>query len=147
MQKESSKLQEGTNDGKCETSPISRTDGRVGLCLFNIDGQTWLVCVDRFYLMPLAEKLKRGGMKDVMEALLCWFHWFRWPEILHSDLGPCFRSSFTQWCNSKGINHDVSSSYFPASNSLAESGVAHVKKVIQKAQEAKQSVHFTLAEF
>ena len=41
----------------------------VGCDLFEVHGDTWLICVDRFSLMPLAEKLKRGTTEEVTSAL------------------------------------------------------------------------------
>ena len=97
--------------------------------------------------MPRAEKLKRGTTEAVTSALSKWFYWYGFPEKIRSDFGPCFRNSFTKWCTTKGIRHEVSSGYFAPSNGLAEAGVVRTTKLIKRARECGQSVELALAEY
>jgi hypothetical protein len=54
------------------------------------------------------------------------------PVRLRSDGGPQFRTEFSQFCEKKGIIHEVSSPYHSASNGHAEAAVKNVKYLLQK---------------
>ena len=115
--------------------------------LFDLGGQVWLVAVDRLSSMPMVKQISRGMTDAVVTQLSKWFYWSGWPERLHSDNGPCFRGTFSRWCEDHGIRHELSSAYNAASNGLAEAGVGRVKKVLKRARECGQPAQLALQEF
>ena len=95
----------------------------VGVDMFHVGRAVYLVVVDRYSSMPMHRKGKAETTAEAIRACEDFFNWWGLPEVLRSDDGPCFQSQFREWCRSKGIKHELSSSYNSASNGLAESGV------------------------
>ena len=117
----------------------------VGADFFEINGTHWVLMVDRYSGFPFAKKSRHCRTEDATGILENWFNAYGWPNRLRCDGGPAFRKDFADWCKDHFIHLDTSSAYNPTSNGLAESGVGRVKKVIQRASLADESVQKALA--
>ena len=104
----------------------------VGVDLFQAAGVHFLVLVDRFSGFPLVHKLRSLSTSSVTSALLNWFLLFGFPKRLRSDGGPQFRSEFSDFCSSFGIEKETSSPYHAQSNGLAEAAVKQTKRLLKK---------------
>ena len=104
----------------------------VGTDIFHINGQNWLVMVDRSTGFPFAAKLPSLNTSAVINQLQTWFRDLGYPKIIRSDNGPQFRADFTAFCSSRNIKHETSSPYNPQSNGLAESAVKNIKYLLLK---------------
>lgn len=104
----------------------------VSLDLFDLQGQTWLIMVDRFSGFPFAQRMFSLTTEKVVDVLMAWFADWGMPGCIKSDNGPQFRDKFTTFCNEWDITHDTSSPYNPASNGLAEAAVKNVKFLLRK---------------
>ena len=75
--------------------------------------------------------------KDKTTSSACKFmtrlgNMFGVPKEVRSDLGPAFRNTFTEWLKTLGVDHQVSSSFHPQGNGLAERKVQSVKTYLDK---------------
>jgi DNA-binding protein Fis len=104
----------------------------VSVDLFEFRGKHYVVMVDRYSSMPFISKLTTLGTHSVIRILTGWFNEVGWPKSLGSDGGPQFREEFTAWAKSNKIKFELSSSYNPMSNGLAESGVKRMKHLLEK---------------
>ena len=104
----------------------------VGIDLFSLRGQQFLVMVDHFSGLPFVAPLKPTTTKSILSKLSAWFMDFGFPHIIRSDGGPQFRGEFNDFCKKHGIEKQLSSAYFPQSNGLAESGVKSMKRLLKK---------------
>ena len=104
----------------------------VSVDLFQFGNSHYLVLVDRFSNFPLVSKLSSLTSKAVIDRLRGWFLLFGFPKTLRSDGGPQFRSEFRNFCDNRGILHQVSSPYNSQSNGSAESGVKILKATMKK---------------
>lgn len=98
--------------------------------------------IDRYSGYGWAGKLNSTSTEKVTDKLAEWFYEHGWPRKIRSDGGPQFRSEFKQFCESHGIQHELSSAYNSRSNGLAESGVKSLKKLVLSCGKGK----FSLAE-
>lgn len=102
---------------------------------FEFQGQHYLVAGDRLsgwvevFCAPNSTNL--AGSVGLQRAFRSLFATFGVPEQLSSDGGPEFSSTSTQSFLQKwGIEHRVSSSYFPQSNGRAEVAVKKAKRLL-----------------
>ena len=66
---------------------------------------------------------------------------------IRSDGGCQFLGPFRAWCEEWGIHHELSSSYNPESNGLAETGVKILKLLMNKCLESGQEFQKCLYEY
>ena len=104
----------------------------VGMDIFHVNNQNWLVMVDRSTGFPFAARLPSLSTTSVLNQLETWFRDLGVPAVIRSDNGPQFRSDFSDFCSKKGIKHETSSPYNPQSNGLAESAVKNIKHLLLK---------------
>ena len=119
----------------------------VSIDLCDIQGQNWLVMVDRYSGWPFAGKLSSTTTEKVTDMLDSWFTQFGFPSSIKSDNGPQFRDQFELYCRSRGINRQTSSPYNHQSNGLAESAVKNMKKLIAKCMTNKESIDLAIMAF
>ena len=86
--------------------------------------------VDRFSGFPFLHRLRALDTAAVTRQLDEWFTMFGAPELIRSDGGPQFRSSFGDFCLERGIAWELSSPYNSQSNGLAESAVKAMKRLV-----------------
>lgn len=104
----------------------------VSVDLFDLEGKTFLVMVDRFSGFPFVSMMSSLSTDSVWKRLKRWFQEVGFPKRLKSDGGPQFRQRFAAICKEFGIIVEQSSPYNPRSNGLAEAGVKQVKGLLKK---------------
>jgi len=119
----------------------------VGVDLFDVAGNTWLLMVCRFSGFPFIRKLKKLDTAAVTLVLKQWFVDFGFPRSIRTDGGPQFRSDFGAFCEEFKIKHELSSPYNPRSNGLAESNVKSMKAMVSKCLEMEEDIELALMEF
>ena len=108
--------------------------------LFHVNGDPYIVLVDRCSSFIWAEQLRDETTYSVIKFLEGIFYTFGFPRILRTDGGPCFRKGFTTWAKDNYIRHEVSSAYNAESNGLAEVSVKKAKRLIKKTKQMKQNL-------
>ena len=108
--------------------------------LFHVNGDPYIVLVDRYSSFIWANRLKDETTSSVIKYLEDVFYDFGFPKRLRSDGGPCFRGRFTSWCNENYMIHELSSAYYSQSNGLAEISVKKAKRLVQKTKKLKENL-------
>ena len=108
--------------------------------LFHVNGDPYIVLVDRYSSFIWADKVKDETTSTVIKYLEGIFYDFGFPKRLRSDGGPCFRGSFSSWCKENYIVHELSSAYYSQSNGLAEISVKKAKRLVQKTKKLKENL-------
>lgn len=100
--------------------------------LFHMAGHTYIIFADRFSGWTEVAPLKTSSNATaVINILRRYFATFGVPQELSSDGGPPFESNeFNTFLKNWGINHRLSSAYFPQSNGRAESAVKTMKRIL-----------------
>ena len=106
--------------------------------LGQLDGSSYLICVDRFSGWPLVKRLSKLDTNAITGILEDWFDDYGRPLRLRTDNGPQFRTEFDEWCESLGIEHEKSSPEHHESNGHAESAVKEMKKLLTKTKTWKK---------
>ena len=114
---------------------------------FSIGNRKYLIVVDRYSSFPFVVKVVRMTTQETIQKLEDIFNTMGWPRSLRSDGGPAFRIEFGDWCKSKGIKWELSSSYYARSNGSAEVRVGNCKKVMVKSMETNEDVEKALSQF
>ena len=99
--------------------------------LFEVAKKNYLVCVDRYSGYPLVARLAKTDTAAIIRQLRHWISSWGKVDSIWTDGGPQFGERFTQWCETKGIVHELSSAYHPQSNGHAENSVKSMKKLLQ----------------
>ena len=110
----------------CTSTPASAAQApmqHVASDLFDSQGHSWLVLVDRYSGYAWTSKLRSTTTSSVTTILSSWFDDYGWPTSIRTDGGPQYRTEFSSFCSNYGIKHELSSAYNPESNGLAESVV------------------------
>ena len=115
-----------------QLSSADKPFAKVGVDLFQLSGQHYLVMVDRFSGFPLVHRLPSEKTSTTTDRLLYWFQDWGFPESIRSDGGPQFRGPFKEFCDKYNIVHELTSPHHPQSNGLAEAAVANVKSLLDK---------------
>ena len=96
--------------------------------------QDYLIIVDRYSSFVRAYKLGSTKTKNVIKSLEEFIEGYYGPPLLlTTDGGPQFgqtNNAIKKWASNAGINHELSSAYFPQSNGEAEQAVKRVKAAI-----------------
>ena len=85
--------------------------------------------------------LRKLDTKAIILHLEQWFNDFGWPTHIRTDGGPQFRSEFKEFCKAHGITHDLSSTYNPESNGLAEAAIKSLKEIVLRCTERGENIH------
>jgi len=120
---------------------------QVGIDLFKVGRDDYIVMIDRFSGYPWTAQLKGVDTKHVTDALDNWFLEVGYAQTAISDGGPQFRGPFDEYCKEKSIKHVTTSPYFSSANGLAESGVKNMKRLIQKCSRENQNFRQALLEW
>ncbi len=102
---------------------------------FDINGKHYLVAGDRLSgwveIFSAPHHTQLAGSQGLQSALRTLFATFGVPKQLSSDGGPEFSSTSTiTFLNVWGVEHRMSSSYFPQSNGRAEVAVKKAKRLL-----------------
>ena len=107
---------------------------KVGFDLFFLKQTPYLLTVDYYSHYPEIALLSNESGRQVIVQLKSLFARHGIPSTLMSDGGPQFSSAeFRQFTNEWGIEHKMSSPYYPQSNGLVENCVKVVKRILGKA--------------
>ena len=98
--------------------------------LFEAAGEKWILLVDRYSGYEWTDKLKDTSTATVTAKLNSWFIEYSYPEHIRTDGGPQFQRNFKAYCDKHYFHHELSSSYNPESNGLAEAAVKNMKSLI-----------------
>ncbi|XP_033103462.1 uncharacterized protein K02A2.6-like [Anneissia japonica] len=108
---------------------------RVGIDLFEIQSQDFLICVDYYTAYVWVEKLMNTNSKTIYTRLDKIFSQFGYPENIISDNGPQLVSEeFEKYCRQYEILHTTSAPYHQAGNGRAERNIATVKQLLKKSR-------------
>ena len=130
------------------SKPTSFPMEEVGVDLFDMHGQNWIVMIDNFSGFPFTKQLKGSVTTEaVWAALNAWFLEFGYPSRVRADNGPQFREKFRQLCQQNGVEFWPSSSYCAESNGLAESAVKNIKKLLSICFEKNEDFRLALLEW
>ena len=103
-----------------------------GLDQASHDGTDYIIMVDRYSGYAWADKLSIATSAAIIRRLDYWFQHFGAPKVLLTDGAPNLTSSeFENYCQVRGIHHEISSVQNPASNGLSEAAVKNVKRLIK----------------
>ena len=120
----------------------------IGLDIAMYAGIKYLICVDRYSGYPLVGRLGKNSSTDaVVKALQGWWRTFGYSKRARHDDGPEFRDRFVAWLAKVGCKSEVSSTYNPASNGLAEIGCRQVKALLKKCKDENECFETALAEY
>jgi len=119
---------------------------KMGADLFESGGTKWLVMVDRYSGYTWTKQLTKTSTRAVTSTMEGWFSMFGLPDSIRTDGGPQFRTEFIEWCENKGIDHELSSAYNPNSNGLAEAAVKTTKYLLEKCRMKKQNLDAAMLE-
>ena len=100
---------------------------------FSFAGKSYFIMVDRYSGWLSVYKAAKDGAEGLISTMKEYFSTFGIAKQLASDGGTQYTSNITQkFFNDWGINHRVSSSYFPHSNQRAEQGVKSAKRMLRE---------------
>ena len=119
----------------------------LGADLFQCGAVHYLVVVDRYSGFPFVWPLRQLHTAEVVHRMTECFDFAGWPAAIRTDGGPQFRQEFKNFCESMGIEHELSSAFNPNSNGLAEAAVKNVKYLIEKCSAAGQNLSEALLEW
>ena len=101
--------------------------------LFYLYGDTYITYRDRFSgYLQCSEPLPSQTQQAVMDQFKSWFKILGLMKILRTDGGPCYGSTFHEWCRSLGIDHKTSTPNEPSSNGNGEIAVKSCKHLLMK---------------
>ncbi|XP_037502386.1 uncharacterized protein K02A2.6-like [Rhipicephalus sanguineus] len=93
----------------------------LGMDLFHLNGQTFLLVVDYYSRFPEVVTLRSTTARAVIDALKSIFAHHGIPQDIRSDNGPPFSSQeYVAFATSYGFNHATSSPHYARSNGEAE---------------------------
>ena len=106
--------------------------------LFDLNGNQYLVIVDRFSGYPFVSRLKRTNTEAIVKEFEAVFDNYGLPRRIRTDGGPQFRGPFANFCSARGIIHEKTSPYHPASNGHAEAAVKSMKGLLRKCEQRRE---------
>ncbi|XP_064468401.1 uncharacterized protein K02A2.6-like [Ornithodoros turicata] len=113
----------------------------IGMDLFTLQGENYLVIVDYYSRFFELIKLKATTTTDVIRGLKPIFARFGVPDVVRSDNGPQFASAeFRAFMKEWNILHRTSSPYYAQSNGAAERTVQLAKQFLTKTPEIEQAL-------
>ena len=65
--------------------------------IFDLNGDAYIILVDRYLGYAWTEKLRRTDTRSICESLTKWFTEFGWPSYIRTDGGPQFRGEFGEY--------------------------------------------------
>ena len=126
-------------DGRMKMYEPEEQDGyfgpwsHLGLDIFTHDGFDYLIMADRYSGYAIVARMNGLTSRAIWNALWTQFMAYGLPCSMRTDGGRYFVSQeFRDLCTQFDIRLEVSSSYNPQSNGLAESGVKSMKTLLKK---------------
>ena len=114
--------------------------------LFEIDGQAFLLTVDRYSKYPLVDHMPTPVSSQAITAKIkAYCAQFGRPDVIISDNGPQYTGeAFKRFTREWNINHTTSSPRYPQSNGFIERQVKYLKPLIRKAMKCKEDIQLAL---
>ena len=100
--------------------------------LFSLKGKDYLVIVDRFSGYPFVYPLRSTTSTTIINIFKDLFLEYGRSQVIRTDGGPQFRTSFSDFCKDYRVEHQTSSPYHPQSNGHAEAAVKNMKHLLAK---------------
>jgi hypothetical protein len=120
---------------------------KIGVDLFTLDNDNYVVMVDYYSKFLFVEKLGKTTSHAIIGKLKKTFSVHGIPSIVISDNGPQFSSEeFKCFAKTYDFNHITSSPGYPQSNGQAERSVQTVKNLLKKCNENKEDIFLALLE-
>lgn len=117
---------------------------RVGMDLFFLNGQWWLIVVDYYSRYPELVRLSSLTGAAVVNHCKSLFARHGIPEVVVSDNGPQFsktcHSEFAKFAQQYNFSHVTSSPHYPQSNGLAEAAVKIIKGSLDKSKDPYETL-------
>ena len=132
-----------TTEPRIQTT-ASRPFEAISVDLGSLDGKDYLIGADRYSGWPMVVKLDRLETSAIIKVLEEWIVDIGKPLKIRSDGGPQFRTEFRDWCEERGIVHELSSPYHPESNGHAEVAVREMKHLLDKTESWEKFRHALL---
>ncbi|XP_040359814.1 uncharacterized protein K02A2.6-like [Ixodes scapularis] len=108
----------------------------LGMDLFHLNGQTFILVVDYYSRFPEVVTLRSTTAQVVIDVIKSIFARHGIPQRVRSDNGPPFSSrEFTYFAKSYGFDHMTSSPHFAQSKGEAERMIRTVKDLFRKADD------------
>ena len=121
---------------------------KVGVDLFVLDGQSFLIAVDYYSGYFEVQDMSRTTSTRVITVLKSWFSRHGIPVIIISDNGPPFNSEdFKTVSKEWDFRHTTSSPYHAQSNGRVENAVKTCKSLLTKARADKRDPLLALLEW
>ena len=118
---------------------------KVACDIFYLKQVPYLLTVDYYSHYPEIALLTNESSRQVITHLKSLFARYEIPSCCVSDGGPQFASAeFKQFAKDWGIEHKMSSPYYPRSNGLAENAVKVVKRLLGKAADRGEDKYLAL---
>ena len=131
----------------CHEVP-SRPWAKVGVDIFELQGNSYLVLVDYYSGFIEVNQLRNIKSHEIITYCKSQFARHGIPDILITDNGPQFSSDkFKIFANAYQFNHRTSSPHYPQSNGRAEKAVQTAKSLIKKAMHDGKDPHLALLEY
>ena len=114
--------------------------------LFEIDGQAFLLTVDRYSKYPLVDHMPTPVSSQAITAKIkAYCAQFGRPDVIISDNGPQYTGeAFKRFTREWNINHTTSSPRYLQSNGVIERQVKYLKPLIRKAMKCKEDIQLAL---
>ena len=120
----------------------------VGVDLFELDRQTFLIAVDYYSGLFEVQDMTSTVASRVITVLKSWFARHGIPITVMSDNGPPFNSeNFQEFSEEWDFNHITSSPHYPQSNGKVENAVKTCKSLLKKARDDKQDPLLSIFEW
>ena len=114
--------------------------------LFDVDGHTYLLTVDRYSKYPLADYIPVPVSSQAVTAKIrAYCAQFGRPDEIMSDNGTQYTGeAFQKFIQEWYIEHVTSSPRYPRSNGFIERHVKHIKPLIKKTKKQKEDIQLAL---
>ena len=104
----------------------------ISIDLFHVGHKNFVVIADRFSGYIWVEQLRDLSTKAITKIMNVITSTYGILISCRTDGGPQFRGSFKEYCDEKGIIHEILSPYNPQSNGHAEAAVKTAKHLLIK---------------
>ena len=114
--------------------------------LFEINGQQYLLTVDRYTKYPLVDEMPSPvTSKAVADKIKGYTSLFGRPDEIMTDNGPQYTGqAFQNFIASWDIKHITSSPHYAKSNGFIERHVRHIKSILTKCIKSKSDIQLAL---
>ena len=114
--------------------------------MFEIDGQAFLLTVDRYSKYPLVDHMPTPvSSQAITSKIISYCTQFGRPDVIISDNGPQYTGEvFKRFTREWNINHTTSSPRYLQSNGFIERQVKYLKPLIRKAMKCKEHIQLAL---